>query len=68
MRLPIGRKRQKSASVYKDGNQTRSSNRLAPKKENPAGGTDGVHTTRAEYPDFDPFGENSALSEENLLV
>jgi hypothetical protein len=26
------------------------------------------HATRAEYPDCDPFGENSPLSEANLLV
>ena len=27
-----------------------------------------ARTTRAEYPDCDPFGENSPLSEANLLV
>jgi hypothetical protein len=27
-----------------------------------------LHTTRAEYPYYDPFGENSPLSEANLLV
>ena len=27
-----------------------------------------LHTTPAEYPDYDPFGENFPLSEANLLV